>query len=255
MNKTIVLSITTTLLLTSVVMADSTVKASNDLAQSINLGFSNTTGNTETMNLNAKYEASFTTTGYQEQALKVAFDTSAYLTENNDVKSNEEFLANLSLEQMVSDSWLGYASVNWLKNEFLNYDNKFSIGVGVGKEIFNDGQHSLKVKLGAAYNIEKYTSNVLIDGVSQNDNSFASLNEYLEYNNKLNAVSSLYLKVGAMQNMDDTKDYEVMGVLGVKFIVAENINVSIEEEVRYDAKPASAEKTDTKTIIRVGYNF
>jgi len=234
----------------AVYSAKSNVKASDELKQSINLGFANTTGNTKTLNLNGKYEMSLTTVGYANEALKVAFDTSAFVTKNNGVKDNEEYRANLGLEQYVTNGWLGYASLNWLRNKFQNYDNKYSVGLGIGKEIFNDGQHSLKMKLGTAYNVEDYTN-------AQESKKFASLNEYLEYNNQLNTVSNLYVKVGAMQNFEDfSNDYEVLVVAGFNFAVAENISVSIEEEVRFDnLPPVGFEKTDTKSIVRVGYNF
>jgi len=269
MNKIIKLSIVSALISSTIAMADeekatdevktadveaqyagnSTVEASEELTQSINFGFANTTGNTETLNLNGKYNMSFTTTGYNSEALKVGFDATAFVTENNDVKDNEEFTANLGLEQHITDGWLGYAAVNWLKNEFRNFDNKFSIGAGIGKELFNDGQHSLKAKIGVAYNIEQYSN-------GQEDHKYTSLNEYLEYNNKLNDVSNLYAKLGASQNFDDFGDYEVLAVLGLNFAVAENLSVTIEEEVRYDKiPPIGFDKTDTKTIIRVGYNF
>jgi putative salt-induced outer membrane protein len=262
MNK-ITLSIVSALILCPAVIADevavadveaqytakSSVEVTNDLKQSINFGFANTTGNTETLNVNGKYTMGFTTVGYAQQALKVAFDTSAFVTKNNDVKDNEEYTANLGIEQYITDGWLGYASINWLRNEFRNFDNKFAIGGGIGKEIFNDGQHSLKAKLGVAYNIEQYSN-------GQADHKFTSLNEYLEYNNKLNEVSLLYVKVGASQNFDDFGDSDVLAVAGFNFAVAEDISVSIEEEVRYDnLPPIGFEKTDTKTIIRVGYNF
>ena len=229
--------------------AKSSVEASDELKQSINLGFSNTTGNTDTLNLNGKYEMSYTTVGYNNQALKVGLNASAFVTKNNDVKDNEEFTANLGLEQYITDGWLGYASINWLRNEFQNFDNKFSVGAGIGKELYNDGQHSFKAKLGVAYNVQQYT-----DG--QENHEYTSLNEYLEYNNKLNDVSNLYVKVGATQNFDDFGDYEVLAVAGLNFAVAKNISVTIEEEVRYDKiPPVGFDTTDTKTIVRVGYNF
>ena len=265
MKKIVTHSIIATLMLSSVVIADdtklsdveaqysakSTVEAGDELKQSINLGFSNTTGNTDTLNLNTKYMMSFTTVGYDNQKLKVGFDAAAFISKNDSVTSNEEYTANLGLEQYITDGWLGYGAINWLRNpDFKNLDNKFSIGVGIGKELYNDGQHSLKAKLGVAYNIEQYAD-------ATEDAKFASLNEYLEYVNTLNKTSALYLKVGAAENFDDFKnDYEVLAVAGLNFAVAEDISVSIEEEVRYDKiHPGTDKATDTKSIVRVGYNF
>ena len=50
-----------------------------------------------------------------------------------------------------------------------------------------------------------------------------------------------------------------MAVLGLNFSVAEKISVSIEEEIRYNGLGVVSDlldnKTNTKTIVRVGYNF
>jgi len=227
------------------------VEASNELKQSLNFGFANTSGNTETVNANGKYDLSFTTKGYNENSLKVLFDTRAFFTKNNGVKSDEEYGANLELEQLVSDGWLGYVGLNWLRNpDFRNYDNKSSINIGLGKELYNEGKHLLVAKIGTAYNIEEFAND-------QSSKDFGSLNEYLEYNNKLNSISKLYLKVGSLQNFNHfDEDYEAMGVLGLNFAVGENVSLSIEEEILYDNLPAVGfEKTDTKSIVRLGYNF
>ncbi len=227
----------------------STKVEKKSLIQSINFGFANTTGNTDTLNVNGKYTLALSTLGYADKELKIGFDASAFVTENNGVRDNEEYTANLVLEQHIVDGWLGYTSLYWLRNTFRNFDNKILLGGGVGKELLNDGKHSLKCKLGVAYNIEQYTNN-------QPEHTFTSLTQYIEYNNHLNEMSLFYIKVGASENFDDFSDYEILIVAGLNFSVAEKISVTIEEEIRYDKIPAIGfDTTDTKTIIRVGYNF
>jgi len=263
--KNITLSLITLLSLSSMLQAqevavtdveakysnNNSVEASENLKQSINLGFSSTTGNTDTLNLNGRYDASITTIGYKNNPLKIAFDASAFFTENNSVKSNEEFIVNLGMEQNYNQDWLIYAGTTWLRNpDFRNYNNKIAINLGVGKELFNNGKHKFVAKLGTSYNIEDYSNN-------QETEKFGALNEYLEYNNQLNKISNLYVKAGAMQNFDDMKeDYQAVGVLGVNFSVGENIKLSIEEEIAYDnLPPVGFKKTDTKSIVRLGYDF
>jgi len=258
--KNIKISLLTVLALTTLASAadvaeqytnTKSVEATNDLKQSINLGFSGTSGNSDTLNVNGRYDMSNITQGYNGQALKVALDASAFFTENNDVKNNEEFTANLGLEQMIANGWLGYAGVNWLRNpDFRNYDSKISIGAGVGKELFKDATQLIIAKLGTSYNIEDYAN-------AQATAKFGALNEYLEYSNQLNKVSNFFFKVGSMQNFKDfSNDYEVAGSLGANFAVAENINLTLAEEVVYDNLPAIGfKKTDTKTIATLGYNF
>jgi putative salt-induced outer membrane protein YdiY len=229
---------------------DPDIKASKELKQNINLGFANTTGNTETLNLNAKYDLSYTIPGYNGYDLAWVFDTSIYVTQNDGETDNEEYTANLSLEQQLTESgWLAYGSVRWLRNTFRNFDSKLLIGAGVGKELYNDGKQRFEIKLGGAYNLEQYSN-------QQPDHDFASLTEYMEYNNQLNKTSLLYVKVGASENFDDFNDYEVLSVIGFTFDVAEKLSVTLEGEVRYDnIPPVGYDTTDTKSIVRIGYSF
>jgi len=259
MNKQISLSLLATILLSTlassepitatdveaIYSAKSSVEKSTELKQNINLGFANTTGNTEILNINAKYNLAYT-----YNSLNIGFDSSFFLTENDKIKENEEYTANLGLEQIMSNDWLAYASINWLKNEFLNYDNKMSIGVGIGKELLKSKQNSLKIKMGVAQNIEEYTNN-------QTQKKYTSLNEYIEYNHNLNEVSKLFIKVGALENFDDIKkDYEILGAFGANFAVAKDISLTLEEEIHYDKlPPVGFSRTDTKSIVRLGYNF
>ncbi len=235
-------------LLLTVVLTSSTM--AEGLKQNINVGFANTSGNTDTLNLNGKYDATYTTDGYNNEKLNVLFDASAFSTENNNLVNNEEYRVNLGLEQFINNGWLGYANLNWLKNKFLNFNHKATIGVGIGKEIYNEGQHSLKIKLGIAQNLERYTN-------AQADHDFTSLNQYVEYNKQLNKVSNFFIKLGALENFDNfSNDYEVLGTIGLNLAIAENINVILSEEIHYDNLPALGfKKTDTRTLVSIGYHF
>ena len=42
-------------------------------------------------------------------------------------------LARLYLDQELQNDWLVYTFLNWLRNEFRNFDNKWITGAGVGK--------------------------------------------------------------------------------------------------------------------------
>ncbi len=224
--------------------------AKEGINQSLNLGFANTTGNSDTLNLNAKYKLSSVIEGYNSKPLKMLFDTTAFVTKNNGTKDNEEYTVNLALEQYLTDSWLIYTSIDWLRNKFTNYDNKFSINGGLGNELINDGTHSLTFKVGVGYNIEEFTN-------GQIKNEFTSINEYIEYENKISDTSNFFIKLGSMQSMDNfSNDYELLGLIGLTVIVSENLTLTIQEEVRYDGLPPVGFKdTDTKSIVSLGYNF
>ena len=238
--------------------SNSTVSdASADLTQSINLGYAGTTGKIDTTNFNALYKASFTTEGYGDKALKVGFDASGFLTNASDSDKVEEYSVNLGVEQLLTDTWLGYANANWYRNENLGYKNKMSIGAGIGKEIFANETHVLSFKLGVAQNFSDFAS--FSDVADLDTENYATLNQYIEYNRILNDTSNLYLKIGAAESFDNFSDIEGIGVLGINFSVANKVSVSIEEEVRYNGLSVVGDlldkKTSTKTVVRIGYNF
>jgi putative salt-induced outer membrane protein YdiY len=229
----------------------STLEKTKKLEQNFNMGFSNTTGNTMHLDVNAKYDLSLCTVSYNEQLLKIIFDSSIFFTQTDSEKSNEEYLLNLGLEQELDKEWLIYLALNWLRNpEFKNYDHKTSLGVGIGKNLFFDGSQSVTLKLGTAYNKEDYAN-------TQKSDQSSSLNEYIEYKNQLNKISKLYFKTGALQHFHSFhEDYEVLAILGVNFTVGEKIHLTIEQEVAYDnLPPIGFKKTDTKSIVRLGYKF
>lgn len=229
----------------------SDITATKELTQHFNIDFSNTTGNTNNLDLNTKYDLSSTLSTYKGKDLKLAFDSSYFLSKKDTIKSDEEYLANLGLEQDLGKTWLSYLAINWLRNpEFKNYNHKVSIGAGFGKAIVLDETQTLTLKMGTSLNAENYANN-------QKNTYFNSLNEYLKYNNKLNNISNVYLKTGALQNFQDfNNDYEILAIMGVVFNVGEKIDLSMEEEVAYDnLPPIGFKKTDTKSIVRLGYQF
>lgn len=221
-----------------------------NLTQTIDFGFANTTGNTETLNFNGKYTAGYTTTGLNEKPMSLYFDTRAYLTKDQRVTTNEEYSIKVDLEHHLSDTWISYLYTRWLRNRFKNFQNKYQLGLGAGKTLFKNKKIALIAKLGMASNIEQYSN-------GQSRQNFHSLTQYLQYENTLNTHSRFFMKTGASENIDAfSKDYEVMAVVGLNFSLTEALYMVVEEEVSYDAlPPVGFKKRDSKSIIRVGYTF
>ncbi len=225
------------------------IKSTEGWRQHLDFGFANTTGNTETLNLAASYDATYGTKGYADLPLRLAFDAGMYLTENDGTRDNEEYSANIALEQEFYKRWLAYATLRWLRNTFRNFDSKTFLGAGVGKTLFDDGNQHFEVKIGAAYNRESYSN-------AQPDHNFGSFTQYAEYRNAFNEIGEFYLQAGASENFDDFSDYEVTALTGVTIKMNDSLDLSIEAQVRYDhIPPVGFETTDTKTIVKLGYGF
>jgi putative salt-induced outer membrane protein YdiY len=217
-------------------------------AQSINFGLSNTSGNTKTQNIDAKYTFANELKG--DKPLKYNLEINYFKASTEGVTTSEERSVALKTTKEISGDIFAYADLDCMKNKFKNYDRKSSLGVGLGTTLMSDDTQKLIVKAGLAYNNENFYND-------QKNKSFGSLNEALEYTNQLNKTSKGYVNLSAMENLDDmSKDYEAKLVAGLDFAVKSNINVVIEESIDYDKLPATGfKKTDTKTIVRVGYKF
>jgi putative salt-induced outer membrane protein YdiY len=221
------------------------------LKQNLRFGFSNTTGNAETMYLNGKYALSFAQSGYRNLPLKFSLLSSAYFSKGKNKKRSEEYLIDLGLEQVVYKEWLGYMFARWLKSPHIrHFNHKLSANIGVGRKLLNNEDYLLKIKFGIAHNTENYSSN-------KATNRYESMNEYIEYTSKVNENSHLNVKFGAMQNLSNlSEDYEMLGVVGFDFTISKNINLTVEEEFHYDAIPTDRlEKINTKSLMSLGYLF
>ena len=232
--------------------------ATQKLTQSINLGYANTAGALDSTIFTGKYIAGFTTQGYQAKELRVGLDFSAFYNKVEDAAKTEQYMANLGLEQNIVNGWFGYAVLNWYRNEALGYKNKVTVGAGIGKMLFADSVHSLKVKLGVAYNVADFAGLSAQEALEAND-SYATLVQYIEYNRALSKSNNFYVKIGASESFDNFDDIEGIGVFGLNFAVAESVSVSLEEEIQYNGLSAFSNALDskfnTKTVVRIGYNF
>ncbi|RUM68982.1 MAG: hypothetical protein DSZ05_00130, partial [Sulfurospirillum sp.] len=132
------------------------ITAASVPVQSIDLGFANTSGNTKTLNLNAKYSFEHMLDSESYEPFKYGLQATAFLNKDDGTKTAEEYTALLNGEQALQNNWLGYIALGWLRNKFKNYDNKTSLAIGIGKTLFEDAKQRLVVKIGPAYNIEEY---------------------------------------------------------------------------------------------------
>ena len=223
----------------------------NNIEQNIHFGFLYTTGNTQSLNLNGEYDIAMLQEGYKGKDLRYIFSSSVYLSEIDKTKSNEEYQASMGIEQSLANDWSAYVSADWYRNpEFRNLDNKASFNIGVGNDVFKNETQNIKIKLGLAYNIEDYTN-------TQKIKQFRSINEYIEYTNTINNHSRFVMKLGSLQNvLHFSSDYEILGVVSLEVKITKSLHIKLSEELMFDSLPSvGLERTDSKTLISIGYNF
>ena len=217
--------------------------------QNIEVGFSDTGGNTRTTSLNAKYTLAHQTRIRTFAPMFYTLEASAFLARDDGKRSAEEYKALFNARQPLPHKWLGYLSLGWLRNSFQNFDAKVDLSLGTGKVLYQSKHISLVVKIGPATNYEKYTKG--------GERSYASLNQYIEYTRKIRRDTTLYFKAGAKENFEKMhKDYEANTLIGVETKIGESMHGIVEYNYAYDNTPSQGYgKTDTKMVVRVGYRF
>jgi putative salt-induced outer membrane protein YdiY len=227
-----------------------TLNISDELAKSIDFGFSATTGTTDTLNISGRFRTFFKLSGLNQKMFKILLDANVFLNKSDNIKNNEEYRVDLDLEQTFDEEWIGYGNLAWFRNIFKNYDAIYSSNIGIGYKVVSDATHSLTLKFGLGYNKEIYSN-------EEKNKTYLSFNQYIEYNNKLTPTSHLFAKIAFIENIENfSKDYEMFNVIGLSFTISDNLSFSIEEEIYLDSLNSEGKDVlDTKTIAKIGYRF
>jgi len=110
------------------------------------LGFVNTTGNTETVALN--FKLNFIRTG---KRWRHRFTGTALNTSEDGNTDNERYTAEVQSDRKLSDkSWL-FGAFRWDADKFGSYDPQVSLTAGYGHQLMKSEKHELKGELGAGY--------------------------------------------------------------------------------------------------------
>jgi putative salt-induced outer membrane protein len=205
-------------------------------------GFVNTTGNTESVAMNAKLN--FVRTG---KKWRHRFSGTALLTSEDGTTDNERYTMEVQSDRKLSEkSWL-FGSFRWDADKFGSYDPQQSLTTGYGRELMKSEKHELKGEIGAGYrNLEERETGVssseaiarfLLDDTWQVFKTTVWTNRLLIESGSSNTFTQF--NTGLAVSMTDR--------LAVKlgFEVRNNTTVP----------PGDSESTDTITSANIVYNF
>ncbi|MFT5716998.1 MAG: putative salt-induced outer membrane protein [Oleiphilaceae bacterium] len=119
----------------------------------VELGFVQTSGNSETENLNVKVDAS---TAYHSWEHKLHLET--LNSSSNDVRSAEKYLAEGQSDYFINERTYGLGVVTWEKDKFDGFDYQASIALGMGYKVIQDADMQLSVELAPGYRVSEFES-------------------------------------------------------------------------------------------------
>jgi putative salt-induced outer membrane protein len=125
------------------------------------LGYVQTSGNSDTKNLNAKLDGSIAYNAW-EHALHLETLNSS----SNDVRSAEKYLAKGQSDYFINARAYALGVVTWEKDKFDGFDHQASVAIGMGYKVIQEADMELSVELAPGYRYSKFESgNTEEDGI------------------------------------------------------------------------------------------
>jgi len=205
-------------------------------------GFVNTTGNTQSLALNAKLN--FIRTG---KKWRHRFTGTALLTTEDGTTDNERYTIEVQSDRKINEkSWL-FGAFRGDSDKFGSYDPQLSVTTGYGRQLMKSEKHELKGEIGAGYRkLEETVSGdtstdliarFLLDDTWQVFKTTVWTNRLLVESGSSNTFTQF--NTGLAVSMTDR--------LAIKLGFEARNNTTI--------PPGDSESTDTITSANVVYNF
>jgi len=206
------------------------------------LGFVNTTGNTETVALNMKLN--FVRTG---KRWRHRFTGTAMNTSEDGIKDNERYTVEVQSDRKLSDiSWL-FGALRWDADKFGSYDPQISLTAGYGHQLMQSDRHELKGEIGAGYRRLTETDSNL-----ESSEAIARflLDDWWQIFPSTKWTNRLLVETGSSNTFTQFNT-------AIAVSMTDRFAVKLGFEVRNntDIPPGDSEHTDTITTANLVYNF
>ena len=133
--------------------ADTEPKKDKRFSDEMSFSLVNTTGNSDTLALagknDMKYKFSEKWTG--------SWVAGALYNKSDGDKTAEKYFTDLRANYTLSERWYAYGLGSWLRDKFAGFENRISIGPGVGYNFLIGPKHFLRGETGLNYAYEDYS--------------------------------------------------------------------------------------------------
>jgi len=206
------------------------------------LGFVNTTGNTETVALNAKLN--FIRTG---KKWRHRFSGTAMTTSEDGNKDNERYTMEVQSDRKLTEkSWL-FGAFRWDADKFGSYDPQVSLTAGYGYQLMKSEKHSLKGEIGAGYR--------KLEETSTNNTSSEAIARFLLDDSWQVFKSTAWTNRLLIETGSSNTFTQFNTALAVSMNARFALKLGFEARNNTKIPPGDTEKTDTITSANLVYNF
>ena len=213
-----------------------------DVDKHLELSYVQTSGNSNTSTFSTKVEAS---TALSDKSNFRAKGNILY-SENDHDSSANKYDIELDYNYMLSEKIYSYFGVNYLKDQFSDYDYRLNAGPGLGYKLLDDKEQTIDLQAGLDYALDQYS-----DGIK--DEYVASRAE-VNYRYKINENLKFKQMFNYLVSLEDNNKYFMASdtSLGVK--MTDNLSLGVSYRIDY-VNQTSKEHADRKLLTSLIIDF
>ena len=206
----------------------------------VRLGFESTTGNTDTQSLAAAVSAK-----YLRGVWVYSGRISGSGRQDNGINAEEQYHAELKTQRHYGEKNYLYAQILYDRDRFAGVVRQLYETVGYGRQIVKTGKQELNLEVGVGVRQTR-----LLDGTDADD---AVLQLGGDYHWQINNHVSFKQELTVNRGSDNTY---TMSLSTLESALGDNLSLLLSYRVDNNSQvPAGSTKTDTKTILALGYKF
>lgn len=204
----------------------------------VDLGFVNTSGNTDVTSFNLGEKLTYTTGRWT-----FGQGATAIYGETDGSSTAEQYDAALRAEYSLGPHFLAFAGGTWYRNAFAGITSRFVEGVGLGWKAIQAARDSLRIDAAITSNQETNLARV--------QSTFAASRAGLAYKHLFGASTAFTETVEWVTNLEDSEDQRLVSETALTAPISKQIALKASYVIRFDNQPEPGFK-DTDRVFTTG---
>ncbi|NCB13780.1 MAG: DUF481 domain-containing protein, partial [Erysipelotrichia bacterium] len=204
-----------------------------DVDKHLELSYVQTSGNSNTSTFSTKLEAS---TALDDRSSVKAKGNILYSESNNESSANK-YDIELDYNYMLNQKAYAYFGVNYLKDQFSDYDYRLNAGPGLGYKLLDNKEQTIDLQGGLDYARDLYANGIKDEYVA----SRAEIN----YRYKINDNLKFKQMFNYLVSLEDNNKYFMASDTSLSVKMTDNLSLGVSYRIDY-VNETTKEKSDKK---------
>ena len=213
-----------------------------DVDKHLELSYVQTSGNSNTSTFSTKLEAS---TALDDRSSVKAKGNILYSESNNESSANK-YDIELDYNYMLNQKAYAYFGVNYLKDQFSDYDYRLNAGPGLGYKLLDNKEQTIDLQGGLDYARDLYSNGIKDEYVA----SRAEIN----YRYKINDNLKFKQMFNYLVSLENNDKYFMASDTSLSVKMTDNLSLGVSYRIDY-VNETTKEKSDKKLLTSLIVDF